>query len=187
MLGARGGEVRLLAFVAVISLSTSAYASPAPDPWDGQDLGPKRAAAVIGECLNSARSSPDDDPEDCVNVAFRICENEHGTSQRDLNECAYFSRSAWEARLDKIRARLLGATVHPNGTEDPVPRKRLLSESDRQWIAWNKADCEMQLVDQGGSMLPMLTHLCFSRHAAHRAMELEDLSFWWGKAYGLPE
>lgn len=179
--------MRWIAAMAIGFASSAASADIKPDAWDGHDLGPKRAAMVISECLARAGSTPDLEAESCPNAAFRTCEMEHGTRQRDLTACAYFLRSAWEARLADVRSRLLSVRTHPMVGEDPEPRKRMLRASDEMWDRWNKADCEMQLVGQGGTMLPMLEHLCFGDHAAQRTLELEDLVFWWEKAFEFPE
>ena len=189
MLGAREGAVKHLVIAVVMAfvVGSVARANAVADAWDERETGLKRAAAVIAECLGREASRPPNGAEPCVHIVFQTCEKEHGTSQHDLNDCAYVSRFAWEARLNALRSQLLSAKVHPDGNEDPEPMKRLFRAADRQWIEWNKADCEMQVARDGGSMLPMVTHLCFSRHAALRTLELEDMKFWWAKAFDLPD
>ena len=107
-------------------------------------------------------------------------------SQRDLNDCAAFSRSAWEKRLEAVRAQLLGAkTIDPKWQAEPMVAR--LRESDRRWREWNEADCELQAGDaeRGGTMRSMRLSLCFSNHAAHRAIELEAQVFWWDRMFKL--
>jgi uncharacterized protein YecT (DUF1311 family) len=108
-------------------------------------------------------------------------------SQRDLNECAHFSRRAWEKQLEAAMSQLLGAmTIDPKfGVADPEVER--LRESDRRWREWNDADCELQAgdVEGGGTMRRMLLDLCISNHAAHRALELDGLIFWWEKSFKL--
>ena len=71
--------------------------------------------------------------------------------------------------------------------KDPEPTKRMLRASDDLWDRWNKADCEMQVSGQGGTMLPMLENLCFGEHASHPALELDALVFWWDKSFEFSE
>jgi uncharacterized protein YecT (DUF1311 family) len=166
--------------------------TPRPDPWGnpeiGYEAGFKRAEVVIAQCLERVASTPDTRPGDCVHAAFATCEREHGTmSQRDLNDCAAFSRRAWEKRLDAALSQLLGAqTIDPKfGQAEPEVER--LRESDRRWREWNEADCELQAGDAegGGTMRSMQRDLCLFEHAAHRALELEVLIFWWEKSFKL--
>lgn len=160
------------------------------DPWQdeaGYEIGFKRAEIVISQCLEQAASTADARPDGCVHSAFLACEREHGTaSQRDLNDCAVFSRKAWEKRLDTVRAQLLGAqTIDPKfGRAEPMVEQ--LRKSERRWREWSEADCEMQAAgSKGGTIHTMLLSLCLSNHAAQRALELEALTFWWEKSFKL--
>ncbi|HYC94196.1 MAG TPA: lysozyme inhibitor LprI family protein, partial [Sphingomicrobium sp.] len=143
-----------------------------PDPWGNHEIGYesgfKRAEIMIAQCLERVASIPDAGPGDCVYAAFVTCEREHGTmSQRDLNDCAHFSRRAWEKRLDVALSQLLGAqTIDPKfGQAEPMVAR--LRESDRRWREWNEADCELQAgdADGGGTMRRMQLDLCLSNHA----------------------
>jgi len=166
--------------------------APRADTWGSPDLGYeagfKRAEAVIAQCLERVSSTPDTEAGDCVRSAFLACEHEHGNmSQRDLNDCAAFSRAAWTKRLEAALSQLLGAkTIDPKfGQAEPEIER--LRESNERWRAWNVADCELQAGDAegGGTMRSMELDLCLSDHAAHRALELEGLIFWWDKKFKL--
>ena len=159
------------------------------DPWAQGESGLERAKATISQCLERAASTPPTDAQPCVNAVYIACGSEHGTmSQHDLNDCAYFSYLAWDARRSAVRTRLLGAkTIDPRfGRAEPRVQK--LEESARRWDEWNEADCEMQVPSsEVGSMKAMERALCLSSHAAHRALELEALEFWWAKMFKLPK
>ena len=159
------------------------------DPWAQRESGLERAKATISQCLERAGSTPPTDAQPCVNAVYIACETEHGTmSQHDLNDCAYFSYRAWDARRIAARTRLFGArTIDPRfGRAEPRVQK--LEESERRWDEWSEADCEMQVPSsEVGSMKAMERALCLSSHAAHRALELEALEFWWAKMFKLPE
>ena len=178
-----------LAFLAAAATAQERPAASARvDPWTYEG-GVDQAKAAIAQCLERAESDPAITPASCVRAAFLTCENEHGNmSQRDLNECAFFSQQAWESRLALTKSRLMAAKIHPLMGMNPEPRKRSLSESDRRWEDWNKADCEMQTGGSvGGTMHRYQLAICLSDHAAHRALELDGLLFWWGKLFELPE
>lgn len=156
------------------------------DPWD--EGGVERAEQAITQCLALAERTPPPEAKDCVRAAFLACEEEHGTSQRDLNECAYYSRGAWEARLTAAISRLKSAkTINPKfGRAEP--QKKLFGESQHLWDEWNAADCDMQHEgSKGGSMHPYLVSICLSDHAAHRALELDGLIWWWSKSFELQD
>jgi uncharacterized protein YecT (DUF1311 family) len=182
------------AFALFFSLAAAAHAqTPRPDPWGNPEIGYeaafKRAEAVIAQCLERAASTPGARPDDCVPAAFLTCEREHGNmSQRDLNDCAAFSRRAWEKRLDVALSQLLGAqTIDPKKFGRAEPEVERLRQSNQRWREWNEADCELQAGDAegGGTMRSMQRDLCLSAHAAHRALELEALIFWWDKSFKL--
>jgi len=159
---------------------------PRTDPWD--EGGVERAEQVIAQCLERAARTPPEDQKDCVHAAFLACEDEHGTSQRDLNDCAAFSRRAWEARLVAATSRLMSAkTIDPKfGRAEPT--KKLFGESQRRWDEWSSADCDMQHEgSKGGSMHPYLVSMCLSNHSAHRALELDGLIWWWSKSFEMQE
>ena len=156
------------------------------DPWD--EGGVERAQQVIAQCLEVAERTPPREEKDCVRAAFLACEDEHGTSQRHLNECAAYSRRAWEARLAAAVSSLMSAkTIDPRfGRAEP--RKELFSHNQRRWEEWNSADCDMQHEgSKRGSMHPFLVSICLSNHAAHRALELDGLIWWWSKSFELQE
>lgn len=164
--------------------------TPRPDPWGnheiGYEVGFERADLVLAQCLERAESTPNMRADDCVRTVFLACESEHGNmSQRDLNECAHYSRRAWEKRLETVRSQLLGAkTIDPKWQAEPMVER--LRESERRWREWNDADCELQSAQsRGGTMHQMHLNLCHSNHAAHRAIELEALVFWWDRMFKL--
>ena len=171
-----------------LACGSSVAAAPRPDPWAEQASAEASAKLVLSQCLQRAESTPPDHSEPCVRAVYLKCESEHGTmSQRDLNDCAYFSRYAWEDRLTKVRAWLLRAKTIDAKFGEAGPMVERLKESERRWEEWNKADCEMQAaLSEGGTMHSMEIGICLSDHAAHRARELEGMSFWWSKVYDLP-
>ena len=161
-----------------------------PDPWGnheiGYEIGFERGEMILRQCLERVASTPSAKSDDCVHAVFLTCESEHGNmSQRDLNDCAAFSRRAWEKRLDNVRSQLLSATtIDPKRPAEPMVKR--LQESERRWREWSEADCELQAAgSRGGTMHQMQLGLCHSNHAAHRAIELEALVFWWEKSFKL--
>ena len=109
-------------------------------------------------------------------------------SQRDLTDCATFTNQAWQARLEAVKSRLFKAkTIDPRFGSAEQRVQRLVESQDR-WKTWTKGDCDPQAEgSKGGSMHGMEVQLCLSRHAAQRGIELEALTFWWGKSFNLPE
>jgi uncharacterized protein YecT (DUF1311 family) len=158
------------------------------DPWGQRESGLERAEAIITQCLERSEGVPPNGSEPCVGAVFAACGSEHGNmSQHDLNDCAFFSKNAWEAGLASIRAKLLSAKTVRGGSAS-APMVRNLAESERRWDDWNRADCELQAaLSEGGSMHSMEIGTCLSNHAAHRALELKRLEFWWAKAFQLTE
>lgn len=187
------GASSFMAVAAGILLTQGAASNaqaPRLDPWGspefGYERGFQRAEEVIGQCLERVASTPDAKSDDCIQAVFRTCEREHGTmSQRDLNDCAAFSRKAWEKRLDAVRSRLFSAaTIDPERPAEPMVER--LRESDRRWREWSEADCELQAHrSSGGSMHQLELFICHSNHAAHRAIELEALVVWWDRVFKL--
>ena len=143
------------------------------------------AETVIKNCLE-AKGKPSDHAS-CIYSTFETCEDEHGTSQRALTECAHFLQAAWEKRLGAARGLLMGAKTFDARSEPAEPMVEIFAASERRWDDWNEADCEMQAkLSEGGSIHPMEKSLCMLNHAAHRAIELEYLVRSFGKVFRLP-
>lgn len=161
--------------------SVAAAQTRSPDRWsDGN--GVLQAEAVIGNCISDLNA-----PQSagiCVPRAFEACEDEHGTSQRQMNDCATFSRLAWEGRRADAVKRLMAAKS--SGARFPLsePHIKHLAESERRWDAWNRSDCEMQAAfSEGGTYHRYDLDICLSNHAANRALELERLIDVWQKIF----
>lgn len=168
------------AFVLIRPVSAKAAA----DPWTAE-TGVDRAKSVLGTCLAATNGTPSGS-EPCVLAAFEACEREHGTSQHALNDCASFSKQAWEARLSVARALLMGARTVDIRFGTPDRLVALLAASERRWDDWNRADCDMQAkISEGGSLHRYELYICLSNHAAHRAIELETLVEVWRKIFRL--
>jgi uncharacterized protein YecT (DUF1311 family) len=167
----------LATFVAPSFSITAASASS--DPWTDEGS-VERVKQVIAQCLDAAASTPATNRTTCINAVYDPCEKEHGTSRHALNDCAFFSKGAWEARLIAVRSKLMNVK-----SPDPRfgPSAELIGkfgESERRWNEWNKADCDMQAAaDEGGSIQPLTLFGCLSEHAANRALELELLASEW--------
>lgn len=162
------------------SLSFSVAAAGAnPDQWTDEG-GLERAKTEIAHCLERAVGLPERTPrEDCIHVAFVVCEDEHGTSQRDLNECSRFSRDAWEARLAAAKSRILAAKPYDPRLGPSADLIKQVVESQARWEEWNRADCEIQAAfSKGGSIYPLVLNTCRSDRAAQRALELESMIDW---------
>lgn len=185
-LAARG--VRLLtaglAVGASFALSSPAPAQDAADQWTAE-TGIDRAKSALAQCSAAAPDKPSGRAT-CVLAAFEACEDEHGTSQRALNDCAAFSRGAWEARLAAARSRLFAAKSADSLFGSPDKLIALLTDSERRWDAWNGPDCDIQAaLSEGGSFHRYELYICLSNHAAYRAIELESLIQVWGKIFKL--
>lgn len=168
----------------ILGLLVAASAT-VPDRWTGE-AGPALAGSVIEKCLSEAKAQLSD-LKKCMSGALDLCEDEHGTYQRAMNDCATFSRLAWETRRAAV-AKRLGSARQANGSPSPDPYVLRLEESERRWDAWNRADCEMQAAfSEGGSYHRFATDTCLSDHAAHRAIELEALQEEWGKIFDFDE
>ncbi|MEV5020993.1 MULTISPECIES: lysozyme inhibitor LprI family protein [unclassified Sphingobium] len=155
-----------------------------PDRWIDEH-GPASAKTVIGECLTEA-NRPLSDPLVCVRRALDTCENEHGTYQRAMNDCATFSRLAWEARRAAVAKQLMTAQQVSTNFHSPDRLVALLAESEKHWDAWNSPDCEMQAaLSEGGTFHRFARDMCLSDHAAYRTLELEALAEDWGKIFNV--
>ena len=164
-----------------------ASAAPAPsstaraDPWETQNGGLERAKQVIDQCFAHADGTPRETRYSCVRVAYEACEDEHGTSQRDMNQCAATSNAAWEARI----ASTISGFVSAKGSETRLgdlaeEAKQELVQSQRRWSEWNAADCALQTKgEEGGSIYPLSKYICLSDHAAVRAIDLQEIIEWW--------
>lgn len=93
-----------------------ASAAPAPssrparaDPWATQAAGLERAKQVTDQCFAHVDMTPRQSRYSCVRAAYEACEDEHGTSQHDINDCSAFSNAAWEARIASTISRFLSA------------------------------------------------------------------------------
>jgi uncharacterized protein YecT (DUF1311 family) len=165
---------------------TSAATAPDPspahnDPWATQADGLVRAKQAIEQCLTSAGEGPGLPTHSCMRAAYTACEREHGTSQRDMNECSALSYEAWNARIADTMASFASAksadTRLGPKTEEA---KHQLVESQLRWSEWNAADCELQAKGtEGGSIRPFTISICLSDHAAMRAIDLQRLIEWW--------
>lgn len=163
--------------------SIAAAQAPSRDSWSDEN-GTLRAKAVIGNCLNSLNASQS--AGICVPRVFEACEDEHGTSQRQMNDCATFSRLAWEGRRADAAKRLMAAKSSGVRFPSPAPHIKHLVESEGRWDAWNRSDCEMQAAfSEGGTYHRYDLDICLSNHAANRAIELERLIDVWQKIFVL--
>jgi len=163
--------------------SIAAAQAPSRDSWSDEN-GTLRAKAVIGDCLNGLSASQS--AGICVPRAFEACEDEHGTSQRQMNDCATFSRLAWEGRRVDAAKRLMAARSSGVRFPSPEPHIKHLVESEGRWEAWNRSDCEMQAAfSEGGTYHRYDLDICLSNHAANRAIELERLIDVWQKIFVL--
>ena len=172
----------LLAGGGLASAAPTAGSRPArADPWATQAAGLERAKYVIDQCLAHVDGTPRQTRYSCVRAAYRACEDEHGTSQRDMNDCSAFSNAAWEARIASTISRFLSAkSTETRLFAKTEEAKQQLTQSQRRWSEWNAADCEFQAQGtEGGSMHPFATSICLSDHAAVRAIDLQELIEWW--------
>ena len=171
----------LFGVISICSHVSAGAAAPRSDPW--ADGGEAKAKVVLEQCRDRARGTPHMNSYACVHAAFDRCIEEHGgghMSQRDLNDCATFSRSAWETRLVEVRTLLTEADVTSSGREYLRPLINQLRESERRWDAWNVSDCAMQSqLSRGGTIHRMQEDQCLADHAAYRARELEGLVESW--------
>lgn len=103
-----------------------------------------------------------------------------------MNDCATFSRLAWEYRLALTTKRLTAAKQSDTAFPSPSQHIAMLIASEQRWDAWNGPDCEMQAaLSQGGTYHRYDLDICLSNHAANRAIELEALGETWGKIFNL--
>ena len=172
----------LIAASGPASAAAAPHPSPAPhDSWETQAGGLERAKQVIEQCLTSAAERPDLPTHSCIRAAYTACEREHGTSQRDMNECSAMSYAAWNGRIADTMASFVSAKgvdtrLGPKAEE----AKHQLVESQQRWSEWNAADCELQAKGtEGGSIHPFTVSICLSDHAAVRALDLQRLIEWW--------
>lgn len=174
--------------LALLSASGAVSAKSAPDsdqtrndPWATQADGVERAKQVIERCLTSAGEGPHLPMHHCIRAAYAACEDEHGTSQRDMNECSAMSYEAWTARIAAtivlfVSAKDSDTRLGPKAEE----AKQQLVESQQRWNEWSAADCELQAKGtEGGSIRPFTISMCLSDHAAVRAIDLQRLIHWW--------
>lgn len=124
-----------------IGLLIAAFAT-SQDHWTSES-GTARAKAIIESCLSDANNRPSD-RQMCASRAFGACEDEHGTSQRQMNDCATFSRLAWEDRRALAAKRLTAAKQSGAAFPSPSRHIAMLIASEQTWDAWNGPDCEMQ-------------------------------------------
>ncbi|HET6941354.1 MAG TPA: lysozyme inhibitor LprI family protein [Sphingomicrobium sp.] len=171
----------LIGVISICSHASAGVATPRSDPW--ADGGEARAKIVIEQCRDRARETPHMNSYACVDAAFDRCIEEHGgghMSQRDLNDCATFSRRAWEARLVEVRALLTKEDLTSSGRKHLLPLISQLRESERRWDAWNVTDCAVQSeLSRGGTIHRMQEDQCLADHAAYRVRELEGLVESW--------
>jgi uncharacterized protein YecT (DUF1311 family) len=172
--------VLLVAFIAVALASASAPATPQVDLWNSKEEGLRRAQTVIELCFEWADSTPHIDRYACVRSAYEACENEHGSSQNDIDTCSAYSAIAWEQRLARALDRLVKATPDQSRLRGLFDQQRRgLLRSQRLWSEWNDAECKAQIGTDAGSMAKYDMSLCRSDHAALRAIELQRVVDWW--------
>jgi uncharacterized protein YecT (DUF1311 family) len=147
------------------------------DPWATQTGGLERASQAIEQCLISAGKGPNVPALTCIRAAYSACEDEHGTSQRQLNECSSFSYQAWKARIADTIALIATAKATTTRFGSRAKEAKLqLIESQKRWNEWNEVDCKLQAIGtEGGSIRPYAISICLSDHAAQRAIDLQRL------------
>jgi uncharacterized protein YecT (DUF1311 family) len=166
----------------VASLAVGAEAKSArANAWLTPAGGLERANQVIGQCLAQVDQTPRQSRYSCVRAAYEACEIEHGTSQRDMNECSALSYEAWNARIADVMASVARAKSSETrlGLKAEEAKHQLV-ESQLRWSEWNAADCELQAKGtEGGTIRPFAISICLSDHAAVRAIDLQAIIERW--------
>lgn len=171
---------RLAAGIAVVLLTvpgTGAVAGPTPDRW-APESGEASASATLESCLTKGPNNA------CLRVAYTTCEAEHGTmAQRDLNDCAAYSKRAWELRMRMALATLETLAQRPDvqsaSGRDASDRLRT---SQQLWLDWSAMDCALRSAwARGGSLHTLEILMCGSNLAATRALDLERLTETWSR------
>ena len=173
--------VRWLGYWLLAVSAVGAAAKPA-DRWTAE-AGPAEAGRLLAACLDNVEFTPKARRTDCIRTAYSQCEKTHGTmSQSDLNDCAFYSRSAWEKRLSVVRSKLANAKPANNGAGPTPQMVAAFNSSETRWGAWYALDCEMQsAIHEGGSIRPLIQGLCLSDQVANRTVELEALLQKWSQ------
>lgn len=166
-----------IAFVLLTVPGTGAFASPTSDRW-AVESGEASASATLESCL---AKGPNDA---CLRVAYTTCEAEHGTmAQRNLNDCAAYSKRAWEARMRVALASLEALAQRP-GVQSASGRDAAdrLRTSQQLWLDWSEMDCEIRSAwARGGSLHTLELLMCGADLAASRALDLERLTETWSR------
>ena len=98
-----------------------------------------------------------------------------------MNDCIYFSLTAWKKRLAAAVSRFMAAKPSDSRLgPETEPMKERLRASQRRWSEWNEADCDMGSGTRAdGTPYTFDKVLCLSDHTAVRAMEIENqVNFW---------
>ena len=165
-----------------VSAAGAAASAKLVDPWTAEG-GAAEAGRLLAVCLDNVEFTPNARRADCIRTAYSQCEKTHGTmSQSDLNDCAFYSRTAWEKRLSAVRTKLASAKPARKGGGPTPQMVAAFNASEARWEAWYAQDCEMQsAIHEGGSIRPLIQGLCLSDHVATRTVELEALLQKWSR------
>lgn len=142
----------------------------------GDEVGVETADDLIGRCLAGTRQ-----PSSCTDSAWLACASERNTSsQLDLNDCAGFSRKAWERRYAAQVVRAKGVLGRWSREPDSGERTTVATfeENEHVWRAWIDADCRTRTLS-GGSIYGMRIAICVARHLAVRTLDLTTMADEW--------
>lgn len=147
----------IASLLAVLSVAPAALAQSG-EPTQAET---RRITACLAEARR--RESP---REDCIGkVIDRCMEQPGGHSTAGMRACAERELTIWDDRLNRHYQRLSKAL------DGKAARK--LRDTQRLWIKWRDAKCEMPYVlFEGGTMAGPMSSDCRMRTTGRRAIEL---------------
>jgi uncharacterized protein YecT (DUF1311 family) len=99
------------------------------------------------------------------------------SSAPEVNECAAMAQKRVERELNTSYARVLKAFDKPDTeTEKYAQLKQMTITTQRAWVAFRRADCELlQKRNEAGSAKTVIFLDCMQRHAERRIVDLKML------------
>lgn len=123
---------------------------------------------LFGGLLTAAQVHADDEP-DCANAQ----------TQTEMTQCAGadYDEADQELNAEYKKVRKLLATRDNDADEDGKGAVDALVASQRAWVAFRDANCELTgFQARGGTMEPMLISSCMADMSRKRTEELQSLA-----------
>lgn len=127
----------------------------------------EHGTALIEKCLRETKYR-----YDCSSTPLEACETDHGTSMREMTDCAEVARLSWkrlhDETLDKIDQIETGGRFGP-----PEQVVRELLQSNAKWEDWFPDDCRIRVSTlEGGSIYNYAYRRCLANGYSKRTVDL---------------